>query len=413
MFELDDDAGFSYGVKNIAVKTNESEIDFELKPISEKAQPKTDEKPKRKYTKKGEKTLFLVSEDENGTTEKRKIKRKSTEKATKQEVSDEEEVPKKKKLSQAKKSKKKSNDSDREQLAPVPTSKKRKTAPKIFSIDSEEHFSLDVYDWGELPFTKESAIVNTCDEYISYWDDKDKASTLIVGVDIGKTHLSIVGIDLQPDEQNPLKTKKTVTHMAYIFNHINKSGSKKVTNEKYFEQMSSIVMKDEFRWVFNASSYRIEQQVEANKGCMCISYGLYGLFARSLFHRKKPLDVKFVSAVSKYSQAPLECDHCAKNELRVIPGITKGDKNYRNRKQLGVDDFECFLRRNKLVDQSIFFAKLKQTESKPDDIADSFWIGNFFFNKETQYIARKKKAALKKSMQHQQDMETLSEDADE
>lgn len=376
MFEFEDDSiEFPYAVNSTVSLSDEQSIEEPPSPAKKttkkRKQKTTEEKPKPKKAPRTEKPKKRKKQQQDQPF----IKISKQEKTFEDDETEEEEAPKPKK-------------------APKKTAKKQQ---KMFSIDSDDYLPLDCIDWENLPFQNPNAIVHKSKEYISFWADKTKASPLVVGVDVGKIYISIVGIELVPDVENPLQTKTVVSHMAYIQNNPEKRKGK-TTNDEYFTGIQNIILKEEFKWIWNATSYRIEQQLEVATGNMCISYGLRGMFVQNLFNREKPADVSFVAASQKYVHAPIECDHCAENEKRKTPGLTRGEKNYSARKQLSVEDFDCFLKRNKLLDQAIFFEKLKMMEDKPDDISDAFWVGYDYFKKSSQAKARKRKTQTKQQV---------------
>lgn len=292
--------------------------------------------------------------------------------------------PKKKQRKSQKKEKSNSSSSSSE----TPVKKKRTTTarkprkPKLkqsFSL-SEENSTSDPY--ASLKFSSNEPSIYNCDDFLAYWNNSKDNAPDVIGVDIGWTHLAIVGVRREK-EFGVLKYRKIISHVAYIHPFItkkkNRNGKKiKVPLHIYWDKIFEIISSDMLSWIFNAQIYRIELQRETNPGARCVALALRGLFQSSCKHRKIPWEVSYVHGDKKYGIAPKECSHCEKNPIRGEP--LSGSNGKPLRKKLAIADFSCFLQRNKLYDAQLMFEKVKEIEDKPDDIADAFYIADSYFH---------------------------------
>ena len=196
-------------------------------------------------------------------------------------------------------------------------------------------------------------------------EDGRNGNCEILGVDIGYVHLAIVGI---------VQTKPG----TFVTSHLCLISLAKLKKGIHYclDQMIDLFHDNpDFDWVRKARKVRIELQLQTNPGARCISFGLRSFFRTWQLNKKWTTQTDFVHALNKY-KVPLKfCQHCEKNPLRVKK--IKGPEGKKNRKQLAIEDFQCWLKRNNINSTLNFFDYGISTGDQMHDYADAFFIAMY------------------------------------
>lgn len=199
-----------------------------------------------------------------------------------------------------------------------------------------------------------------------------------IGVDIGSTHLGIVGLKGNyEDVEHPPKLA-WVCLMSVPAKAIHYSCDKIDT---------LLVTGNDFGWVRNATHFRIEQQLPQNPGAKQIACSMRTCLRTMQMAKNVPPDVEFVSGKSKYDVAPHYSAAAQEDPLRSE--CLTGAKNGLKRKKLGENDCKLILKHQKEKNALRVLKVCKKKLDKIFDITDAYLIARFDYDKKTSLVAKK------------------------
>lgn len=239
--------------------------------------------------------------------------------------------------------------------------RKRKTADDDDKPKKEKTKRKKKLPWSEFAIPKNCKLIEEEKYNMFVTEYGREGSCDIVGIDIGYTHLALIGI-------RKVSNSWKITHMAML--NIPKNDKGLIFCQ---DQMLELFLRDpNFGWLQKASKINIEGQMQVNPPARCLSFGIRGYFHTELFMTKREPDIYFVTPESKYKIAAINCDHCAENPLRTTR--MKGEQGRKQRKQLAVEDFECWCKKKELESVAAFIQFGITNGHQVHDFADSFFI---------------------------------------
>lgn len=342
------------------IKTIKDEIsqEPELIFLSRMSKSSTKKKAASKSKKNSVLKLDEYSDSEQQNKETKKLKRKPQ---TDQDIFEVDEISEK---PQKKKKKKGSDILDTDIFAsdvPINKTKKAKKAKAEKEVKPKRKKKLPWKDF-QVPDGCKLLLEEKYMMYITEYGQNGLCD--IVGIDIGYTHLALVGV-------RKVSGSWKVTHMAMVT--VIKDDKSLIFCQ---EQILDLFLKTkDFSWLEKASKINIEGQMQINPPARCLSFGIRAYFYTQFSVLNRNPDVYFVNPDSKYKVAANNCEHCAENPIREFK--LAGEQGRKQRKQLAVEDFECWSKTNELKSVSSFIRFGIDNKHQIHDFADSFFIAIF------------------------------------